>query len=159
MRSNKDQTNSREQYNAVASSEHTRRVDRGGRSKVCNRLESCPRLEQAHPEVGRQVLVDLELAMQTSMSLGVESSERVSRSVASHHDFGHQLRVEVVLEAREREREAVQSEDNERGRTRYRETDTCAYKNILSGVNVLFSDFEFFAIRRLRVVRSDDTRR
>jgi hypothetical protein len=104
MRSNKDQTNSREQYNAVASSEHTRRVDRGGRSKVCNRLESCPRLEQAHPEVGRQVLVDLELAMQTSMSLGVESSERVSRSVASHHDFGHQLRVEVVLEARERER-------------------------------------------------------
>jgi hypothetical protein len=75
----------------------TRRVDRGGRSKVSNGLVGSPRLEKTDCEVGRQLLVHLELAVQTAVSLGVESTESVSRRVASHHDFSHQLRVDIVL--------------------------------------------------------------
>jgi hypothetical protein len=75
----------------------TGRVDRGGRSKVSNSLVGSPRLEETDAEVGRQVLVHLKLAVQAAVSLGVESTESVSRSVTSHHDFSHQLRVDIVL--------------------------------------------------------------
>jgi hypothetical protein len=86
----------------AASGPLTRRVNRSGRSKVCNGFEGSPGLEQAHPEVGSQVLVDLELAVQTAKSLGVESAECMSRRVTSHDDFSHELCVKVILHASER---------------------------------------------------------
>jgi 3-dehydroquinate dehydratase len=80
---------------------------------VSHGLEGGAWLEQAHPEVAGQVIIDLELAVQTSERLGVESAERVSRGVSSHHDFSHKLRVEVVLHIRQRASE--RASERERG--------------------------------------------
>jgi hypothetical protein len=75
-------------------------MNRSGRGKVCNGFEGGPRLEQTHTEVFGQLLVDLELAVQTAMSLRVESAVRVSWSVTSHDDFSHELCVKIILDTR-----------------------------------------------------------
>jgi hypothetical protein len=67
---------------------------------VCDAFEGRPRLEQTHMQVFGQILVDLELAVQTAMSLWVESAVRVSWSVTSHDDFSHELCVKIILDTR-----------------------------------------------------------
>jgi hypothetical protein len=88
-------------------------MNRSGRSKVCNGFEGGPGLEQAHPKVLGQVLVDLELAVQAAESLGVKSAERVSRRITSHDDFRHELGVNIVLHVPERRQKGVREMETE----------------------------------------------